>query len=90
MLGINLYKLPLTVRGYECGLRQKKKNLQGRRRRVGKVYHSPQTEKTTIFVTGSIDLMKKMVKLFSAGWTMEFRVFIESRCILSKTDMKVI
>lgn len=37
-----------------------------------------------------MDLMKKVVKLFSAGWTMEFRVFIESRCILSKTDTIVI
>lgn len=35
MLGINLYKLPLTVRGYECGPRQKKKKKFAREEKKG-------------------------------------------------------
>lgn len=93
MLGINPYKLFLTVRGYESGQRQKnpqnskpckgseegwEKLPLGRKKRVGKL------------VACSIYVVRKVAKIFNAGYDLlwsVFMLFIGGRCTLSKIDM---
>lgn len=75
MLGINLYKLFLSVRGYEHGQKKKKRKNKAKPnqnkkyfarevKKGGKVLlHSLNYENNYIFVTCSV------VKIFSAVWT---------------------
>lgn len=85
MLGINPYKLVLTVKGYECGQRQKTPKTQNppREEKKGGKGFFKLKKLVTVWV-------RKVAKIFSAGcdllWS-TIMVFIGGRCTLSKIDM---